>query len=124
MGFFNALMGNASEVDSQSLQREFGPLLCPGETIEKGFKLFRDKWVFTNKRLIVQDAQGMTGKKREYLSVPYHAVERFSVETAGTMDLDSDLKIWVKGCAEPLMQKIKSGDDIFEIQRVLAAHVL
>lgn len=124
MGLMNTLFGNASEISTEQIEREYGPLLCDGELIEKAFKLFRDKWVFTNKRLIVQNTQGATGKKREYMSVPYRSIERFSVETAGTFDMDSDLKLWIKKADEPLQQKIGKDADILEVQRLLAKYVL
>lgn len=104
MGIMNTIFGNVSEMDIASLQKEFGALLCEGERIERAYKLIRDKWVFTNKRLIIQDVQGVTGKKREYLSVPYRSIERFSIETAGTFDMDAEMKIWIRGCEEPLEQ--------------------
>lgn len=106
------------------LQKEFGALLCEGERIERAYKLIRDKWVFTNKRLIIQDVQGVTGKKREYLSVPYRSIERFSIETAGTFDMDAEMKIWIRGCEEPLEQNFGKDSNIIEIQRVLAQYVL
>lgn len=96
MGIINTIFGNVSEMDSESLQKEYGELLYEGEKIERAYKLIRDKWVFTNKRLIIQDTQGVTGKKREYHSIPYRSVEHFSIETAGTFDADADMKIWVR----------------------------
>lgn len=124
MGLINTLFGNASEMQPEALQKEFGPLLCADERIEKAYKLLRDKWIFTNKRLIIQDVQGVTGKKREYMSVPYRSVERFSVETAGTFDMDCDMKLWIRGCAEPLTQSLGRDINISEIQQVLARYVL
>ena len=122
MGIMNTIFGNVSEMDIASLQKEFGALLCEGERIERAYKLIRDKWVFTNKRLIIQDVQGVTGKKREYLSVPYRSIERFSIETAGTFDMDAEMKIWIRGCEEPLEQNFGKDSNIIEIQRVLARH--
>ena len=119
MGIMNTIFGNVSEMDIASLQKEFGALLCEGERIERAYKLIRDKWVFTNKRLIIQDVQGVTGKKREYLSVPYRSIERFSIETAGTFDMDAEMKIWIRGCEEPLEQNFGKDSNIIEIQRVL-----
>lgn len=124
MGIMNTIFGNVSEMDIASLQKEFGALLCEGERIERAYKLIRDKWVFTNKRLIIQDVQGVTGKKREYLSVPYRSIERFSIETAGTFDMDAEMKIWIRGCEEPLEQNFGKDSNIIEIQRVLAQYVL
>ncbi len=124
MGIVNAIFGNVSEMDANALQKEYGPLLCEGEKIERAYKLIRDKWVFTNRRLIIQDIQGVTGKKREYLSVPYRSIERFSIETAGTFDMDSEMKLWIRGAVEPLQQKFGRDSGIMEIQRVLAGYVL
>lgn len=124
MGILDTILGNASEMDAASLQKEYGPLLCEGEFIEKAFKLIRDKWVFTNKRLIIQDIQGITGKKKEYMSIPYRSIERFSVETAGTFDMDADMKLWIRGENLPLEQNFGKGSNIIEVQRVLATHIL
>lgn len=124
MGLFNALLGNVSEMDANALKNEYQPLLCEGEKIEKAYKLIRDKWVFTNKRLIRQDTQGVTGKKKEYYSIPYRSIERFSVETAGTFDMDAEIKIWVRGCDEPLEQQFGRESNVAEVQRVLAQYVL
>ena len=118
MGIMNTIFGNVSEMDIASLQKEFGALLCEGERIERAYKLIRDKWVF------IQDVQGVTGKKREYLSVPYRSIERFSIETAGTFDMDAEMKIWIRGCEEPLEQNFGKDSNIIEIQRVLAQYVL
>lgn len=124
MGILNTILGNASEMDADALRKEYGPLLCEGEYIEKAFRLIRDKWIFTNKRLIIQDTQGVTGKKREYMSIPYRSIERFSVETAGTFDMDADMKIWIRGEHEPLEQKFGKDSGIIEVQRILATHTL
>ena len=120
----NAIFGNVSEMDIEVLQKEYGPLLCEGERIERAYKLIRDKWVFTNKRLIIQDIQGVTGKKREYMSIPYRSVERFSIETAGTFDMDSEMKIWIRGAEQPLQQQFGRKDNMAEIQRVFAGYIL
>ncbi len=124
MGLMDAIFGNASEMSPEALQREYGVLLCEGERIEKVYKLIRDRWVFTNKRLIIQDTQGVTGKKREYHSIPYRSVEHFSIETAGTFDMDAEMKIWIRGCGEPLEQNFGKQTNIIEVQQVLAKYVL
>lgn len=124
MGIMDMVFGNVSEMDGAALQEEYGALLCEGERIEKAYKLIRDKWVFTDRRLIIQDTQGTTGKKREYHSVPYRSITHFSVETAGTFDTDADMKIWIRGRSAPIEQNFSRGADIMEIQRVLARYVL
>ena len=124
MGLFNTLMGNVSETDAKALAQKYEPILCDGEQIERAFTHIRDKWVFTNKRLILQNTQGVTGKKKDYFSIPYKSVNCFSVETAGTLDVDAEFKIWVKGQDRPFEVSFKDGKDILEIQKIFAQHVL
>jgi hypothetical protein len=123
MGLFDNLMGNASEVDIAKLQEEAAAVLAPHEKLERAFKMFRDLYLFTDKRLLLVDKQGLTGSKVEYLSLPYRSITRFSVETAGTFDADAELKIWVSGSAEPLLKQFK-GSSILEVQKLLATYVL
>ena len=81
----------------------------------------RDLIVFTDKRLLLVDKQGITGKKIEYHSVPYKAISHFSIETAGRFDLDAELKIWISGAATPTISKqFRKDDSIYDVQRVLA----
>ncbi|MGN7822736.1 PH domain-containing protein [Chitinophaga sp. 22536] len=125
MGFFSALLGNAGTVSQQELVKDYGKLLTDTEVIELGFKLFRDTFIFTNKRLILVDKQGITGSKTEYKSVSYKSISRFSVETAGTFDLDAELKIWVSSEAQPsIVKTFNKSVNVYEVQKVLAHHVL
>ena len=124
MGLFNAILGNASEVNIENLSKEFEPLLLEGERIEKGYKVIKDMFVFTNKRLILVEKQ-LVGTKVEYLSVPYVNIIKFSKESAGIMDLDAELKIWVKDEAEPIKKQFgKSGNNINEVYKILSQHIL
>ena len=116
-------MGNASEVDGDKLQQELADILVVGESVDSAYKVLRDTFVFTNKRLILIDRQGITGKKVEYLSVPYKSMVSFAVETAGTFDMDSELKIWISG--QGVLQKTFSkGSNIVKVQQSLAKYVL
>ena len=124
MSILNHLFGNATEVDIEELRKEFGEILIDGEEIETAFRIFRDKWVFTNKRLIMLDVQGVTGSKREYRSIPYHSIDQFSVETGGTFDDDCEMKLWIKGMHEPLKKEFKRNVDVKALQRMLAKHIL
>ena len=124
MSLLNNLFGNATEVDIEELRKEFGEILIPGEEIEAAFRIFRDKWVFTNKRLIMLDVQGVTGSKREYRSIPYRSIDQFSVETGGTFDDDCEMKLWIKGMHEPLKKEFKRNVDVKALQRMLAKHIL
>lgn len=124
MGIFNGLMGNASGVNLEALKKEYGKILASTETIEKAYKLVRDMFIFTNKRLILVDKQGMTGKKTEYHSIPYKSITHFSIETAGHFDLDAELKIWISGTALPIEKQFNSSLNIYELQTVLAEYCL
>ncbi|MCW3466025.1 PH domain-containing protein [Chitinophaga nivalis] len=125
MGLFSGLMGNAGAVSQEQLNKDYGKLLIDKETIEMGFKLIRDTFIFTNKRLILIDKQGLTGSKTEYRSIVYKSISRFSVETAGTFDLDAELKIWISGEINPSIKKqFNRSVDVYEVQKVLAHHVL
>lgn len=121
----SGIFGNATQVDAQSAQKEFAAVLVPNEQIQAAFRLVRDMFIFTNKRLILVDKQGMTGNKVEYLTVPYKSIKCFAVETAGTFDRDAELKIWLSGDHAPSISKeIKKGIDIVSLQRTLAYFVL
>jgi hypothetical protein len=119
----NAVLGNASEVPAAELQTEFARLLMKDECILCGYRLVRDVFMFTGRRLLLVDKQGLTGKKLEYLSIPYKSITRFSIETAGTFDLDAELKIWVAGSPEPVSQKFSKGVDVYKVQTLLAKAV-
>ncbi|WML45867.1 PH domain-containing protein [Neobacillus sp. PS3-40] len=124
MGIFDGMMGNASEVNVAEVQRDFAKILSTNERIEKAYKLIRDLFIFTNKRLILVDKQGITGKKVEFHSIPYKNITHFSIETAGNFDLDAELKIWISGNALPLQKQFNKSLNIYELQSVLAEYVL
>jgi hypothetical protein len=125
MGIFSSLFGNAGVANPEELNKEYSNLLAGSESIEVGFKLFRDVFIFTNKRLILVDKQGITGKKVHYLSIIYKSISRFSIETAGHFDLDAELKIWVSSEVSPSISKrFNKQVNIYDVQKVLAEHVL
>ncbi|GAB3895834.1 PH domain-containing protein [Spirosoma agri] len=125
MGLFSALLGNAGTVTPETLHKDYGHLLSDSESIEIGFTLIRDVFMFTNKRLILVDKQGLTGRKIDYLSIPYKSITRFSIETAGHLDLDAELKIWVSSEQVPsIAKKFNKSVNIYDLQKVLANHVL
>ncbi len=107
MGLLDSLMGNASEADASEVQEELAQVLADNEQVVTAYKMVRDLHVFTNKRLINVDKQGMTGKKIDYLSIPYKSITQFNVETAGSFDSDCELKIWISGRSEPIEIEIK-----------------
>lgn len=70
------------------------------------------------------DKQGVTGKKVDYHSIPYKSITHFSIETAGSFDLDAELKIWISGTQLPIQKQFNKSLNIYELQSVLAAYVL
>lgn len=123
MGFFDGLLGNASEIDAREAHNEFTKLLTPGEQIEKAYQLIRDSFLFTNKRLILVDVQGVTGAKVDYHSIPYRNILHFNVESAGHLDMDAELKINLSG-GTVVAKRFNKKLDIYEVQSVLASYVL
>lgn len=125
MGLLSGLLGNASVMDSKEVQKEYEKIFLKGEKVEAAFKIIRDLFIFTNKRLVLIDKQGLTGKKVEYLSIAYKSISKFSVETAGTFDLDAELKIWVSSEKLPsVSKKFNKSVDVYEVQKILADFVL
>jgi hypothetical protein len=124
MGLLDGVLGNASKIDPAQIQQEFSQILAPNERVEHAYQLIRDYFVFTDKRFVLVDKQGLTGSKVEYHSIPYKSITHFSVETAGTFDLDAELKIWISSKAEPIQKQFNKRLSIYEVQSVLASYVL
>jgi len=124
VGLISGLLGNAAEIDTAKIQTEFAQVLASGEKVEKAYQLIRDMFVFTDKRLIFVNRQGLTGSKVEYQSIPYRSITRFSIETAGTFDLDAELKIWLTGNPTPIELQFNKKLNIYTVQAVLASYVL
>lgn len=124
MGLFSGLLGNAATMNTTDAASEIDHILIPKETVELAYKLVRDKVIFTSHRLIIIDIQGV-GKKQDFQSIPYRSISRFSVETAGNFDIDSELKIYFSSAVEPTVQLTFQGKDIiYEVQQALAQAIL
>ena len=124
MGLLDGLMGNASEIDPGQVQQEFAQILAPNERVERAYVLIRDYFVFTDKRLVFVDKQGLTGSKVAYHSIPYRSITHFAIETAGAFDLDAELKIWISGQPVPFQRQFNKKLSIYMVQSVLASYVL
>ena len=124
MGLISGLLGHAGEISIEKLTEEFQPILVEGEQLEKAFKVIRDMWVFTNKRLILVDKQGVTGKKVDYQSIPYKSIIRFSKESTGILDLDAELKIWLSGTSEPIVKEFSKKANINDVYLLMSQHIL
>lgn len=123
MGLLSSLLGNASEVDLKSMEKVVSEILIEGESVEKAFSVFKNKWMFTNKRLLIITAFVGT-PKTEYMSIPYRSIVRYEIESAGMFDSDCELKIWLSGSSFPIEQEFSRGTNIKEVQRLLSSYVL
>ncbi|WP_459611171.1 PH domain-containing protein [Corynebacterium urogenitale] len=100
-------------INEVPVPEDIGQALVPGEQPQAAFKTFRDSAVFTNKRLIVRDAQGLRGKKNEVYSIPYSTINMWSSENAGTLDFNAEIELWTRSGKV----KIKVGRDI-DVRRI------
>lgn len=121
--FSNDVFVKMTPVNSKIFGHEVTPILIDGEEILGTYQALRDGVVFTNKRMIAINSQGLTGKKKDMTSLPYSKIQAFSVENAGSFDLDSELELWFSG-----MGKVKfefAGEvDIFEICKLISRYAL
>ena len=122
MSFMQKLSGNSVEIHPDKVDEKFKRILTSDEEIKFAFKSFRDYIVLTNKRLILSDVQGVTGSKVEYVNIPYHKISCFSLEAAGTVDLDVDFKIWVSGYGV-IEKTIARGVIVTKVSKILAAYI-
>ena len=97
-------------------------LLVQGEQAVSAYRTFRDTAIFTNMRLVVRDAQGMSGKKVEIYSLPYSRIDMWSSENAGTLDWNSELEMWTR--AGHIKVKLSKGIDIRRLDNLIAHMVL
>ncbi|AIT62091.1 PH domain-containing protein [Corynebacterium doosanense] len=123
MGLFDNMLGNATNVDPREVVRRLAEdrVLLPDEQVFNAFNLFRDLVVFTDWRIISVDVQGLTGKKKSYQTIPYSSISRFSVETAGNLDRDSELYIYISSSITPILtMEIRDNEALKDIQVLLA----
>jgi len=97
-------------------------LLVQGERAVAAYRTFRDIAIFTNMRLVVRDAQGMSGKKVEIYSLPYSRIDMWSSENAGTLDWNSELEMWTR--AGHIKVKLSKGIDVRRLDNLIAHMVL
>ena len=124
MGLLSGLLGHSSKADVGKLHEEFGPLLVEGEELISAYKIVRDMIVFTSKRLIIVDKQGVTGSKADYQTIPYARIVRFSKESTGILDLDAELKIWIVGQRQPIAKTFTRNQNVNEVYQLLSKAVL
>ncbi|WP_430867241.1 PH domain-containing protein [Demequina aurantiaca] len=123
MDFENATFVKLKQVVSPESDAILEEMLLEGESILMSFRGSRDKVVFTSKRVIALNVQGMLGKKKSLTSLPYTKIQSFSVETAGTFDRDAEMELWFSG-----LGKVKfafAGDvDVAYLSKLIGHYVL
>ena len=95
--FKNATFMKLKPVSDNDFSSMITPMFTSDEEIIQSFRGIRDGVVFTNKRIFAINVQGITGKKKDFTSLPYSKIQAYSVETAGVLDLDSELDLWFSG---------------------------
>ena len=108
--FTNKTLVKLKQTKNDEGQKALNNLLINGENVEFSFVSMRDKLIFTNKRIISVNVQGITGKKIDYTSIPYSKIQLFSLESAGTFDLDSELDITISGLGTVRFELSASSD--------------
>jgi hypothetical protein len=119
----NGLFVKLGPADPKAAAGELAPILVDGEHVELSFKGMRDSVVFTNKRLIVINVQGITGKKRDYSSLPYNKIHAWSIETTGRFDVDAELEMWFAGLGTVRLD-FRGQVDMRTFSRLIGVHVL
>ena len=118
-GFFARL----KKVDDDQFGKILPDLLIDGESVIGIYKSVRDGVVFTNKRIIAINIQGVTGKKQDYTSIPYSKISVYSLETSGVFDLDAELQLYISGVGKVGFQ-FTGSTDIKAICRAISTYTL
>lgn len=121
--FQNAGYVKLGPVPVADVMGQIAPLLVDGEEVLVAYKGMRDYIAFTSKRIIAVNVQGITGKKKDFTSLPYVKVQAFSVESAGTFDLDAELELWFSGLGKVKFE-FKGKTDVGYLNKLVAQHVL
>ena len=121
--FKNASFVKLRPVNDNAFEKMVAPILVDDEEIIGSYQSIRDGVVFTNKRIISINVQGITGKKKDFTSLPYNKIQAFSVETAGVFDLDSELELWFSGVGRVKFEFI-GATDVSYICKTISKQVL
>ena len=114
---------NLKEIDVSKVRGEVLDFFVAGEEVVAAFETIRDQVVFTNKRIFVVNVQGIKKKKRAYISYPYSKIQYFGVETAGVLDIDSELFLAFND-GRSLSFDFKTSVDIMSISKIISSYVL
>lgn len=119
----NGFFARLKQVNNDTFGKIINDFLIAGEVVIGAYKSVRDGVVFTNKRIITINVQGITGKKQDYTSIPYSKISTFSLETAGFFDLDSELELYMSGVGR-LKFQFTGSTDVKEICKAISTYTL
>ncbi|MDR0974377.1 MAG: PH domain-containing protein [Ruminococcus sp.] len=109
--------------DETGAAKKIKPILIDGEYIIEAYQTIRDGVIFTNKRVIAINVEGVTGKKRDITTLPYRKIQSFSVETSGVIDIDSELQLYFSGLGMVCFE-FSGNSKILEICKVISEYIL
>ena len=121
--FENAVVFKLKPIAEDKVREDFHKFLIECEEIFAAFKTVRDQLVFTTKRIIAANVQGMTGSKVDYTSIPYNKIQAFSVESSGTFDIDCEIEVFISAVGRARFE-IKGNFDVVAFNQILSQQVL
>ena len=121
--FKNSSVFKLKAIESDDVREDFHKFLIDGESIFAAFKSIRDQVVFTNKRIIAANVQGITGSKVDYTSLPYSKIQAFSVESSGTLDLDCEIEVYLSELGMARFE-LKGSFDLIQFNKHISQYVL
>jgi len=113
---------NWTFIAETNVPKDVSDILVEGEEVEIAYKTIRDIALITNKRFIIADKQGITGKKTEIYSIPFKSIVMYSSENAGMLDFNAEIQLWTK--AGNFKLNLKKGVDIGKLDRIIGKHIL
>ena len=121
--FKKTVLFKLAPMETEKILQPINDFLLDDEKVFSAFKTVRDQLVFTDKRIIAANVQGITGKKVDYTSIPYSKIQTFSVETSGVLDLDAEIEIYISAIGKVKFQ-IKGNFDVVGFNKLISEYVL
>jgi hypothetical protein len=125
MSFLSKFLNSSGILENSKITEDYGQLILDNEEIEVGFKLIEDIFIFTNKRLIFVEKKKEDEVIIAYKSLPYSQISYVTIEAKKAFELNATLKIWLSGQPDAVLEKeFNKSVDVYEVQKILAGHVL
>ena len=121
--FQNKAFVKLVKTPAESVMNDITPLLIPSENVIGAYRSIRDYVVFTDKRIISVNVQGVTGKKKDFTSLPYSKIQAFSVETAGVFDMDSELEMYFSSLGKVKFE-FSGSSNIVKMGQLISSFIL